>query len=75
QAVGEREAFKKVARQNLKKDYLILEHTGSDFVIAEGAFIGRIVALGRDHDSVLQGVNQGCRTIELTFTNEIIMEK
>lgn len=63
----EREAFEKVASGNLKKDYLILEHTGSDFVIAEGAFIARIVALGQDRESVDQGINQGRKTIELTF--------
>ncbi len=75
QGVGEREAFKKVAHGNLKKDYLILEHTGSDFVIAQGAFIGRIVALGHDHASVAQGISQGCKTIELTFNKQIVTEK
>lgn len=75
QGAGEREAFRKVARGNLKKDFQILEHTGSDFVIAEGAFIGRIVALGHDHGSVTQGIRQGCKTIELTFTKEFATEK
>lgn len=75
QGVGERKAFKKVAQGNLKKDYLILEHTGSDFVIAQGSFIGRIVALGHDHESVAQGIRQGCKTIELTFNKQIFTEK
>jgi hypothetical protein len=74
QGAGEREAFRKVARGRLKKDFLILEHTGSDFVIAQGAFIGRIVALGHDHDSVAQGIRQGCKTIELTFTRPLHTE-
>lgn len=74
QGAGERDAFKKVAHGRLKKDFLILEHTGSDFVIAQGAFIGRIVALGHDHDSVAQGIRQGCKTIELTFTRQIHTE-
>ncbi|MCG8564924.1 MAG: ATP-grasp domain-containing protein [Desulfobacterales bacterium] len=68
QASGEREAFARVSKRNLKKDFLILEHTGSDFVIAQGAFIGRIVALGQDLESVTQGISQGCKTIELTFS-------
>ncbi len=69
-SIGEREAFKRVADGNLKKDFLILEHTGSDFVVAEGAFIGRIVALGHDHHSVRQGLKQGRKTIELTIAQK-----
>lgn len=68
QGTGERESFKKVADGRLKKDYLILEHAGADFVVAEGSFIARIVALGHDHTSVIQGIAQGCKTIETTFT-------
>ena len=75
QNIGEPEAFRKIANGNLKKDFLILEHAGSDFVIAQGAFIARIVALGHDHESVSQGIYQGCKTIELTFTKEPITEK
>lgn len=74
QGAGERDAFRKVANGNLKKDFLILEHAGSDFVIAEGAFIGRIVALGRDHDSVMQGLTQGKKTIELTIKQYLTPE-
>jgi len=75
QNTGEPEAFKKIAEKSLKKDFLILEHAGSDFVIAKGAFIARIVALGHDHQSVSQGIYQGCKTIELTFTRETITEE
>lgn len=67
QSSQERLAFKKVAEGNLKKDFLILEHTGSDFIVAEGAFIGRIVALGHDRESVIQGLEQGRKTVELTI--------
>jgi len=62
----EREAFGKVADGMLKKDFLILEHIGNDFIVAEGSFLGRIVALGHDHASVQQGLSQGIKTIELT---------
>jgi hypothetical protein len=71
-SVGEREAFKRVADGKLKKDFMILEHTGSDFIVAEGAFIGRIVALGHDFLSVEQGLVQGRRTIELTISQDRI---
>jgi hypothetical protein len=71
QGSGEREAFRKIANGNLKKDFLILEHTGADFVVAEGAFIGRIVALGENAESVSQGLRQGIRTIDLTIDRHI----
>ncbi len=70
QQIRERQAFGKIASGCLKKSYLILEHTGSDFIIAQGSFIGRVVALGHDHKSVAQGINLGCQTIELTFTRQ-----
>ncbi len=70
QSVMEREAFRKIAKGNLKKDFLILEHTGSDFIVAQGAFIGRIVSLGQDHKSVIQGLKQGQKFIDLTICHE-----
>jgi hypothetical protein len=63
----EREAFGKVADNALKKDFLILEHIGNDFIVAEGSFLGRIVALGHDHAGVQQGLSQGLKTIKLTI--------
>ncbi len=70
QSTQERQAFKKVAEGRLKKDFLILEHTGCDFVLAEGAFIARIVALGHNRADVRQGLNQGRKTIELTIVQK-----
>jgi hypothetical protein len=67
QSAQEREAFKKVAQGRLKKDFLILEHAGCDFVVAQGAFIARIVALGHSPADVQQGLNQGQKTIDLTI--------
>jgi hypothetical protein len=70
QGTQERQAFKKVAEGKLKKDFLILEHTGCDFVLAEGAFVARIVALGHNRAEVRQGLNQGRKTIELTIVKK-----
>jgi hypothetical protein len=75
QGTGQRESYKKVANEKLKKDYLILEHIGAPFAIAPGSFIARIVALGHDHESVAQGITLGCKTIELTFTRHTNREK
>jgi len=70
QSSQERAAFRKVAAGNLKKTFLILEHTGSDFVVANGSFLARIVALGHDHQSVRQGLVQGKKTIDLTISDD-----
>jgi len=74
QSAQEREAFKKVAERKLRKDFLILEHAGCDFVIAEGAFIARIVALGHNPADVQQGLNQGRKTIDLTIIKKLDSE-
>lgn len=68
QAVWERESFKKIGDQELLKDYLILEHTGSDLLVTQGSFIARVVALGHDHQSVTQGIEQGKKIIDITYT-------
>ncbi len=69
QSTHEREAFQRVADRSLEKDFLILEHAGSDIVVAEGSFIARVVAVGTDPGSVLQGLRQGQRTIDLTISD------
>ena len=68
QGSHEREAFRKVAENHLNKDFLILEHIGNDFIVAQGSFLGRIVALGHDRASVQQGLDLGRKTIELTIS-------
>jgi hypothetical protein len=75
QSAQEREAFKKVAQGRLKKDFLILEHAGCDFVVAQGAFIARIVALGHSPVDVEQGLKQGQKTIDLTIIKKQDPEK
>jgi ATP-grasp domain len=75
QSAQEREAFKKVAQGKLKKDFLILEHAGCDFVVAQGAFIARIVALGHSPVDVEQGLKQGQKTIDLTIIKKQDPEK
>lgn len=74
QQTREEETFENVAKGRLKKDYMILEHIGTNFVLAEGAFLARVVAVGQDHDSVVQGITQARKMIELTFTTQINTE-
>lgn len=70
--VWERESFAKIGANELVKDYLIMEHTGSDLFVTEGSFIARVVALGHDHQSVAQGIEQGRKIIELTFNKHAL---
>ncbi|MFO8083638.1 MAG: ATP-grasp domain-containing protein [Desulfobacterales bacterium] len=70
QSTYERETFKKVAGGFLSKDHIILEHIGNDFVVAQGTFIGRIVALGHDSDTVQESINQGLEKLQMSFCDE-----
>ena len=63
----ERESFKKIGENQLKKDVLIMDHIGNGFIVAEGSFYARIVALGKDRSSVLNGLEQAKKTIEATI--------
>jgi hypothetical protein len=73
QHIQERQAFKEIAENRLKKDVLILEHIGSDLMVTGGSFLARIVALGPDHLSVQQCLNQGKKTIERTFKEQSVL--
>jgi hypothetical protein len=70
QSSYERETFKKVATGLQNKDYIIMEHIGSDFVVAQGTFIGRIVSLGLDFDAVNEGLSQGLEKLQMSFFEE-----
>jgi hypothetical protein len=51
----------------LKQDVLIFDHIGSGLVVAEKSFLARVVALGKDRSSVLEGLEQGKKNIESTI--------
>ena len=63
----ELESFKKIGENQLEKDVLIMDHIGNGFIVAEGSFFARIVALGKDRSSVLNGLEQAKKTIEATI--------
>ncbi len=70
QSGREREVFKKVSDGTLSKDYIVMEHIGSDFVVAQGTFIGRIVALGHDQKTVEEGISTGLAKLRTSFCDE-----
>ncbi|NOQ45767.1 MAG: ATP-grasp domain-containing protein, partial [Desulfobulbaceae bacterium] len=63
----EREAFRKVARGELFKDFVILEHIGSKQVVLPGTFLARAVAVAGCHEDVQEGLQQAREMIELTI--------
>ena len=65
---SERKAFRQLAENRVKQDVLIFDHLGSGLVVAEKSFLARIVALGKNRSSVLNGLEQGKKNIESTIS-------
>ncbi len=65
----EREAFRKVARKELVKDFAILEHLGTNLKVMPGTFLARVVSVARSHEDVNEGLCQG-----VGFINQTIQE-
>lgn len=66
----ERETFKKIATKELIKDFLILEHIGTNFKVAPGTFLARVVSVARNMNDVQEGLCQGVGFIQQTI-NEV----
>ena len=62
----ERETFRKVANGELIKDFVILEHPGTNFVVMPGSFLGRVVSVARNREDVDEGLCQGVGFIKQT---------
>lgn len=63
----EREAFKKVARKELVKDFAILEHLGTNLKVMPGTFLARVVSVARSREDVDEGLCQGVGFIKQTI--------
>jgi len=63
----EREAFKKVARKDLMKDFVILEHLGTNLRVMPGTFLARVVSVARTREDVNEGLCQGVGFIQQTI--------
>jgi len=64
---SEREAFRRLAEDRVKQNVLVIDHIGGNFVVAEKSFLARIVALGKNHSKVLEGIRQGKNAVESTI--------
>lgn len=63
----ERETFKKVARKELLKDFVILEHLGTNLKVMPGTFLARVVSVARSRQEVDEGLCQGAGFIMQTI--------
>ncbi len=63
----ERETFKKIAKKELVKDFVILEHLGTNFLVAPGTFLARVVSVARNSEDVAEGLCQGVGFIKQTI--------
>ena len=65
----ERETFRKVANGELLKDFVILEHPGTNFHVMPGSFLARVVSVARNREDVDEGLCQGVGFITQTITD------
>ncbi|BCO09059.1 hypothetical protein GF1_14350 [Desulfolithobacter dissulfuricans] len=56
-----------MAKGELLKDFVILEHIGSGLTVLPGTFLARIVSVARNRRDVEEGLRQGKEIIELTI--------
>lgn len=63
----ERETFRKIARKELIKDFVILEHLGTNFLVSPGTFLARVVSVARNREDVAEGLCQGVGFIQQTI--------
>ncbi len=67
QHTGERSSFAKVAKKEIQKDFVILEHLGSPLKVMPGTFLARVVSVARSGKDVREGLDQGIGWIKQTF--------
>ncbi|THB70862.1 MAG: ATP-grasp domain-containing protein [Desulfobulbaceae bacterium] len=63
----ERETFRKVANGELIKDFVILEHPGTNFHVMPGSFLARVVSVANNREDVDEGLCQGVGFIRQTI--------
>lgn len=66
----ERETFRKVARRELLKDFVILEHLGTNLRVMPGTFVARVVSVARNRNDVNEGICQGTGFIQQTIQED-----
>jgi len=63
----EREAFQKVAQGDLHKDFVVLEHIGTNITVMPGTFLARIISVATNREDMEEGLRQGIGFIKQTI--------
>jgi len=58
--------FERVAKNRVKKEFMIVEHIGQDFFVNEGSFLGRVISVGKNYDDVEVGIQIGKKLLAYT---------
>ena len=58
--------FDRVAKNKVKKEFMIVEHIGQDFFVNEGSFLGRVISVGKNYNDVEAGIQMGKRLLAYT---------
>lgn len=69
--VDEREMFQAFASgRSPGGQFGIFEHIGTNYIVKAGSFLGRVVAVGEDHDTVQRGLEAGKAQIRASIAKE-----
>jgi len=63
---NEREMFEKVVKGKIEKEYMVVEHTGEDFSVKKGSFLGRVISVGKNYRDIHMGIRMGKRILDST---------
>ncbi len=69
QQSGEIQMFENIAKNKISKEFMVVEHIGQDFFVNEGSFLGRVIAVGKSHKDVEDGIDMGRRILKYTIKN------
>ncbi|HDM76767.1 MAG TPA: ATP-grasp domain-containing protein [Deltaproteobacteria bacterium] len=69
---SERKMYERVVRGHQKKsEHMVVEHVGRDVIVKVGSFLGRVISVGKDRESMLKGLNEGKLKLRSTIEGAI----
>ena len=63
--------FDRIAKNKIKKEFMIVEHIGQDFFADAGSFLGRVIAVGKNYNDVHSGIQIGKSLLQYTVKDGI----
>jgi len=72
QPAHEREVFRRIAAESGNvSQQIVVEHIGADFVVKPGTFLGRVISVAKNHETVYRGLDEGKKTLEETIERNL----